>query len=151
MRGAATAWFIAAGLVLSGCSREKRLVDADQSVTAPLSAADPRTSQYRDNAFQVSQGGRYFVWYGCNACHSQTARGAADLGDRSWRHGDTIDRIFASIADHGALGLRIPLEQRWQLAAYLSQLPTLDPALRRRQDLDQAGEAQAGVWNGPVR
>ncbi|MBW8786073.1 MAG: c-type cytochrome [Novosphingobium sp.] len=141
----------AAVLAMSGCSREKRVIDADQPVTERIGAQDPRAHQFGDNLFQVSQGGRYFAWYGCNGCHGENARGRADLADGHWRHGATVDRVFASITGHGPTGLRIPVEQRWQLAAYVQQLPRLDPAYRRRQDIDQVGEAQADQWQGPVR
>lgn len=150
MRWVATAWIFGA-LALSGCSKESRLTDADQPVTAPSGSADPRAAQYRDNAFQVSQGSRYFSWYGCGGCHAAGAAGALNIAKGRWRRGGTIDRIFASITGHGQLGQRIPIEQRWQLAAYVMQLPGLDPALRRRQDLDSVGEAQASQWRGPIR
>lgn len=138
-------------LALGACTKEARVLDADQPVTAPVDANDPRGSQYRDNAYQVAQGGRYFAWYGCTRCHGDSAAGTRDLADASWRHGGTIDRVYASIAHHGALGRRIPPEQIWQLAAYTVQLSALDPPLRRRQDLDQIGEPSAGAWQGPVR
>lgn len=142
---------LAALLALAACSQEKRVLDADQPASDPAGAQDPRTHRFQDNAWQVSEGGRYFAWYGCGTCHGEGAKGPLNLADGIWRHGSTPDRVYASIAGHGALGARILPEQRWQLAAYVQQLPTLDPAYRRRQDLDQVGEAQADTWPGPVR
>lgn len=137
-------------LLLAACSKEKRVLDADQPVTDPIGPQDPRTRQFQDNAFQVAQGGRYFAWYGCSNCHGDGARGPLDLAAGRWRHGSTPDRVYAAISGHGALGARIQPEQRWQLAAYVQQLPKLDPAYRRRQDTDQVGEPQASHWTGSI-
>ncbi len=138
-------------LVLAACSNEKRVLDADQPVTDPVGAHDPRTAQFQDNAYQVAQGGRYFTWYGCGGCHGNGAQGVNNLADNQWRHGGSADRVYASIAAHGRLGAGIPAEQRWQLAAYVHQLPSLDPAYRRRQDNDQLGEPQGSNWSGPIQ
>lgn len=148
MRGAA---MLAVLLALTACSKEKRILDADQPMTDPVGSQDPRTKQFQDNAYQVSQGGRYFTWYGCGGCHGNGAQGPNNLADGYWHHGSTADRVYASIAKHGKLGARVPVEQRWQLAAYVQQLPMLDPAYRRRQDNDQLGEPQGDNWSGPVR
>jgi len=146
-----TAWLTLGLFALAACSKENRVLDADQPVTDPVGVQDPRTRQFQDNAFQVSQGGRYFAWYGCSGCHGEQAHGTRDLSDGNWHHGSTPDQVYAAIARHGALGARIPPEQRWQLAAYVQQLPTLDRAYRRRQDLDQVGEPQGSIWTGPIR
>lgn len=127
------------------------MLDADQPVTAPVGPDDPRTRQFQANAFQISQGGRIFIWNGCGACHGAGATGPLDLSDRTWRHGSSGDRVYAAISNHGSLGARILPEQKWQLAAYVQQLPTLDPAYRRRQDVDGAGEPQGASWKGAVR
>ena len=112
---------------------------------------DIQSEPRQANAYQASQGGRYFAWFGCGSCHGEGAQGGLDLSDGAWRHGASADRIYAVIARHGALGARILPEQRWQLAAYVGQLPEIDRALRRRQDLDEVGEAQGNNWPGPVR
>lgn len=136
-------------MALTSCSNEQRILEADQPVTDPVGPADPRTRQFQANAWQVAQGGRYFAWYGCDGCHG-SARGPLDLANPHRRHGSSANRIYASITRHGTLGARIQPEQRWQLAAYVAQLPTLDPAMRRRQDRDQVGEARANAWPGPI-
>jgi hypothetical protein len=142
---------ITAASALSACSREARVIDPDQPLTAPVGASDPRHGQFTDNLYQIAQGGRYFAWYGCGACHGAQARGTLDLADPRAKGGGSIDKLYAAIAAHGPLGKRIPTEQLWQLAAYVGQLPKLDPALRRRQDRDQAAEPQANQWSGPLR
>jgi len=141
---------IAIFLVLSACSREKRVIDPNQPISAPVGNNDPRSSQYSGNHFQISTGGRYFAWYGCNVCHSAGAPAAENLAARLARKPVDIASVYRAIQAHGELGSRIPSEQLWQLSAYVEQLASLDPAKRRRQDLDQSGEAQAGNWQGPV-
>ncbi len=136
--------------LLAGCGKERRLLDPDQPITAPTSSTDPRLPAFHGNALQVSQGGRYFTWYGCGGCHGGDAQGPRDLADMRWRRGSGVDQVYASIAAHGKLGARIPPEQLWQLAAYVAQLPGLDPAYRRRQDADQRGEAEGATWRGPL-
>lgn len=136
-------------LALSACSNEQRILDADQPVTDLVGPGDARMGQFFGNAWQVAQGGRYFAWYGCTGCHGGATRGRLDLGDPR-RQGIPADRLYAAIAGHGPLGARIQPEQRWQLTAYVAQLPALDPALRRRQDKDETGEGEAGTWAGPV-
>ncbi|MGF7147326.1 mono/diheme cytochrome c family protein [Sphingomonas zeicaulis] len=137
-------------LGLTACDQERRSIDGEQPVTDPIGATDPRWAQYDGNVWQVAQGGRYFTWYRCGRCHGATAKDLLDLADGRWHHGGTPDRIYAAITRHGPAAAQIPSEQRWQLAAYVRQLPLLDPARRRRQDLDQTGEAQGAAWSGPI-
>lgn len=135
--------------MLAACSAEKRIVDADQPVTAPARPGDPQAARFEGNAFQISQGGRYFAWYGCGTCHGTGVKGPADLSDPMRR--DRLIAIYAKIQSHGTVTARIPVEQRWQLAAFVRQLPATDREYRRRQDLDQVGEPQGSSWQGPVR
>jgi cytochrome c oxidase cbb3-type subunit 3 len=141
-------------LSMAACQSESRTLGPDQPQTAPNDAQDPRTSRYEDNLYQVSQGSRYFTWYGCAACHGAGAGGVRDLADGRWRRGGSVDRVYASIVGaHGRLryGTRIPAEQLWQITAYVRGLKDIDPAKRQRQDIDQLGEAQGNMWSGPVR
>jgi mono/diheme cytochrome c family protein len=140
-------------LALPACSKEARVIASDQPQTPPNGPADSRAARYEQNDYQVSQGGRYFSWYGCSTCHGPSAKGALDLADGHWQHGGTIDRVYAFIADgHGAANyrLRIPDEQLWQLAAYVRSLPQTDAARTLRQNADEAAEPQGSRWNGPV-
>ena len=139
-------------MALGACSIEKRAVGPDQPSTPPDGPGDPRIALLQDNAFQIAQGGRYFTWYGCGACHAQQALGPRNLADAASRAAG-FDRLYDRLARRHAppLGDHIPVEQLWQITAYVRSLGTLDPANRRRQDLDQKGEPQGNSWQGPVR
>lgn len=140
--------------VLAGCSREARSVYATPPQTPPHGPDDPRVPFYQGNAYQVSQGGRYFSWYGCAACHGQDAKGALALGDGVWAHGGGFDQVYASIAQRHPgerYGERIPTEQLWEIAAYVRDLDEVAPEKRGRQDRDQQAEPQASAWSGPQR
>ena len=142
-------------IAASACSREARTLASDQPQTAPGGPQDPRLQRYQANVYQVAQGGRYFTWYGCGACHGADAAGALALGDDQWRHGSAADRVYAFIArghpgEQARYGDLIPPEQLWQITAYVRELPKLDPARRQRQDADLAGEPQGRQWRGAV-
>ncbi|MEH3121353.1 MAG: hypothetical protein PGN16_05115 [Sphingomonas phyllosphaerae] len=152
-RGHGTTGFVCA-LALAGCQREARDIGPSLPQTAPNSAADPRIGYYQDNVFQVAQGGRYFSWYGCTACHDESASGSRNLADGRWRYGAEFDQVYASVARrHGALNYaaRVPPEQLWQLTAYVRDLSLHTPEKRRRLGVDQVGEPQGRVWAGAVR
>lgn len=145
---------VAAMLLLCGCSREARDIGPSIPQTPPRGAADPRIRFYQDNVYQIAQGGRYFTWYGCTACHAGDAPGVRDLTDRQWRRGGTFDRVYASIAHgHGRhrYAARIPIEQLWQITAHVRDLPRHTPEKRRRLAVDQVGEPRGADWPGPVR
>ncbi|MDE2403220.1 MAG: cytochrome c [Sphingomonadales bacterium] len=139
--------------LLAGCSREARQLASDQPQTAPSGPADPRTARYAANFYQVSQGGRYFTWYGCGDCHGRLARGAANLANGS-RH--AVEALYTAIAAgqsgaHSDYAARVPAEQIWQMAAYLHDLSRHEPARNRRNALDQQGEPQGNRWQGPLQ
>ena len=141
-------------LALCGCSQEARDIGPSVPQTPPRSAEDPRIRYFQGNVYQVSQGGRYFSWYGCAACHGENAPGFRNLSDDRWRSGGGFDRVYGAIAvRHGDLryGIRVPAEQLWQITAYVRDLPLHTPEKRRRIAIDQSGEAQADSWAGPVR
>jgi mono/diheme cytochrome c family protein len=141
--------------LVAGCTREARLLASDQPQTPPDGPGDPRASRYEDNVYQLSQGGRYFSWYGCAGCHGPAVRGALDLADGHWLHGGAVNQVYASIAaGHPAplrYGERIPVAQLWQITAFVRDLPQEDPAKIRRNALDQHGEPQGASWQGPIR
>lgn len=145
----------AALLLASACTRESRTVGPEQPQTPPNAATDPRITYFENNAYQIAQGGRYFTWYGCGACHAEGAPGARDLALEMTRQPRGFDTVYAAIADHRNVpmnyGARIPVEQLWQITAYVRSLPGIKPELRRRQNLDEAGEPQGSNWTGPVR
>jgi mono/diheme cytochrome c family protein len=141
---------------LAACSAERRPAGPDQPQTPPNGPADPRATAFETNKYQLGQGGRYFTWYGCGACHGRGATGALDLADDRWLRGGTFDRVYQAIADgHPGItpsfGARIPPHQLWQVTAYVRSLKDLPAAQRRRQDLDAAGEAEGSNWAGPIR
>ena len=141
---------------LTACSKEARPVGPSLPLTAPTSAIDPRVDLYQKNALQISQGGRYYIWYGCAGCHTGVGAGRLDLGLGKWRHGDSFDAVYASIADGhpnglGISGERIPVEQLWQITAYVRELPGMDPQKRRRQDLDAAAEPHERQGPAPLQ
>lgn len=141
-------------LILHACSKEARDIEPSVPQTAPRSAGDRRIAYFQGNVYQVSQGGRYFAWYGCGACHTEDARGSRNLSDGHWRHGAGFDRVYAATADgHRNLryGERIPPEQLWQITAYVRDLPLHTPEKRRRLSVDQSSDAEGDHWQGPVR
>ncbi len=140
--------------VLPGCTNEARTLGAELPVTPPRSADDPRIAFVQQNVDQVSRGGRYFGWYGCSGCHRLDAHGALDLADGRWRHGGAFDQVYRSIAggsgDHAYAG-RIPVQQLWQITAYVRDMPAEQREKLVRQAIDQAGEPTGNVWSGAVR
>lgn len=141
-------------LLIGACSQEARDIGPAVPQTAPNGAADPRIPYYQGNLYQLSQGGRYFAWYGCAGCHAEGAPGGRNLADGQWRRGSTFDRVYGAIATgHGALryGERIAPEQLWQITAYVRDLPLHTPEKRRRLSVDQVNEPQGRSWAGPVR
>ena len=138
--------------VLAGCSPEARMVGPSLPQTPPSSDQDPRISAYQDNFYQVSQGGRYFAWYGCSGCHTDQAAGVLNLADGQWRHGSGFAQVYGAVADrHGRLAFRarVPTEQLWQLTAYVRDLPRHAPEKRRRTQVDQQAEPIGPAWSGP--
>ena len=63
-----------AAAMTAGCTREARTLASDQPQTPPEKTTDPRDPRYRDNYYQVSQGGLYFTLYGCGTCHGTDAK-----------------------------------------------------------------------------
>lgn len=130
---------------LAACSSETRPVGAALPQTPPTGEDDPRIVQYEGNAYQVSQGGRYYLWYACAGCHASNAGPGRDLASGRSDRSTGFAAIYRSIATGhanvpGASGDRIPADQLWQMTAYVRSLPTLDPQKRRRQDIDLFAE-----------
>jgi cytochrome c oxidase cbb3-type subunit 3 len=143
-------------LWLSACTAEQRSTGPEPPQTPPNGPLDARVAYYENNASQLSQGGRYFSWYGCNTCHVDGVQGPLDLNDGRFRRGGNFDQVYAAIADaHTAMKPSyrdlIPTAQLWQITAFVRSLPSLPAAKRKRQDVDQVGEPQFEQWTGPVR
>jgi cytochrome c oxidase cbb3-type subunit 3 len=140
---------------LAACSPEKRNVGPSPPGTAPTGVTDSRQTLYATNRFEQAEGGRLFRWAGCDACHTETSTGAANLPDGRWAHGGTIAEIYRSIAA-GAPGMpayenRIPSRQIWQMAGYVKSLPQTKAMQRRRASAAQAGEPSGASWTGALR
>ncbi len=143
---------IGALLALCACSNEARQVGPTPPQTLPAGDNDPRIAQYQANLNQVSQGGRYFAWYGCSRCHTESADKVLNLADSDWRYGFGFAHVYDAItARHGRLdyGRRIPVEQLWQITAYVRDLSSHTPEKRRRVALDQRAEPVGDNWQGP--
>jgi cytochrome c oxidase cbb3-type subunit 3 len=142
-------------VLLAGCGAEKRPAGPDQPQTPPNGPGDPRIAAFEANKYQVGQGGRYFSWNGCGACHGTDAAGVQALGDNVWRRGGAFDQVYRSITEHPGempgYGETIPVQQLWQITAFVRSLKDLPPAKRHRQDVDQAGEPQGSNWSGAVQ
>jgi len=129
--------------LLTGCDRESRPVDKPQAAesspinvaltdlhpgAAPLRTSDPRAAEYEGNAFHIAQGQRYFAWFNCNGCHANGGGGMGPaLMDDSWRYGDAMEQIYATIVQGRPNGMpsfqdKIPEQQVWQLAAFVRSL-----------------------------
>ncbi|WP_133500070.1 c-type cytochrome [Cognatilysobacter terrigena] len=129
-------------LLVVGCERERReyhtppsgevragprLTDLQPGARMP-DAVDPRGPQYQDNAFHVTQGGRWFKWFNCNGCHANGGGGMGPaLMDDEWRYGSSIDQIHATILDGRPNGMpsfrgKVTDQQAWELAAYVLSL-----------------------------
>ena len=137
-------WMILPALLLAGCDREDRAYRADPVTTqteekialSPLSAGPGGPTEYRsgmgkdyeENAFHISQGQRFYVWFNCNGCH---AMGGGDSGppliDGQWRYGGSAAQIVATLRQGRPNGMpsfegRMTEEQLWQLAAYVRSM-----------------------------
>ncbi|HWV12210.1 MAG TPA: hypothetical protein VN110_02845 [Sphingobium sp.] len=128
-------------ILLAGCSAEQRTLVAPQPTSGPTGPEDPRIAAIKDNFYQISQGGRYFSWYGCTNCHGEPKAG--------WPPVLPFVTYYARIG-HKGYDRRVPVEQRWQISAYLNSLPATDAARRHRQAVDQKGEPTLEKWQGPL-
>jgi cytochrome c oxidase cbb3-type subunit 3 len=135
----------------ASCSKEARTLASEQPQTPPTSVNDPRIPAYADNVYQISQGGRYFTWYGCGVCHAPGAKGGTS--GRFPSQARSLATVYRSIANSHATrhGDKIPIEQLWQISAYLLDRAKTDPAKTRRADMDGRGEPQGDAWQGAVR
>ena len=128
---------------LAACKRERREYHAapaqapsphpelstlqpGQPLAQPVSAIG---RHYENNAFHVNQGGKWYRWFNCNACHGSGGGGAIGpaLIDAQWRYGGSIDQIHATILEGRPNGMpawrgKLTDQQAWQLAAYVRAL-----------------------------
>lgn len=97
------------------------------TVLSPVKS-DPRSADYQNNAYEVSDGQLYFHWMNCTGCHSEGGGGIGpSLMDVNWRYGSTMEDIVQSISNgrpNGmpAFGGKMTAAQIWQTAAYVRSL-----------------------------
>jgi cytochrome c oxidase cbb3-type subunit 3 len=141
-------------MLLAGasCSKEGRTLAAGQPQTPPSGTNDPRIPAYADNVYQVSQGSRYFIWYGCGTCHTLDAPAPMNLNTQR-RQTKSLAATYDQIVNRHAVkyGNQIPVEQLWQISAYVLDRAKTDPAKIRRGDMDGRGEPQGNTWQGAVK
>jgi cytochrome c oxidase cbb3-type subunit 3 len=128
---------IAAALALNGCDRETRdyrgkpLPETGPQLTSGL---DARGHAYEINAFQISQGQRYYMAFNCAGCHGLGGGGMGPpLIDDEWRYGGNMEDIVRSILGGRPNGMpafngRITEQQAWQIAAFVRSLGAHTPA-----------------------
>ncbi|NOK36042.1 cytochrome C [Corallococcus exercitus] len=102
-------------------------------VAAPPSEPAPATrAASEDNAYDVSEGKRLYVWFNCAGCHA--AGGGGGMGppllDAKWRYGSEPENIYATIVEGRPNGMpsfrgKIPDTQVWQLVAYVRSMSGL--------------------------
>src|SRR5690242_15389928 len=149
-------YLLAAGILLTGCHRERReLRSAPPSRARPIpvrvSALQPGPAlpvahvqnRYEGNAYAISEGQRLYNWYNCTGCH---ANGGGSIGpalmDSVWIYGNSPEQIYASIAQGRPNGMpswggHIPDEQIWQIVAYVRSLSGLQPQAATPARADQ--------------
>jgi cytochrome c oxidase cbb3-type subunit III len=123
-------------LALAGCDREQRAYRGQPvAETGPVlaSGVDPRGEAYQVNAWQISQGQRWYMAFNCVGCHGTGGGGMGPpLIDDEWRYGAAMEDIVRSILGgrpNGmpAFGGRITEDQAWQLAAFVRSLGAHTP------------------------
>ncbi len=144
-----------------GCEREKReyATAPEQPVAHPsLTTLQPGDrlpeavsdigKHYERNAFDISQGGRWYKAFNCSGCHA--AGGGGGMGpalmDDQWRYGGNIDQIHATIVEGRPNGMpawrgKLTDAQIWQLSAYIRAMSGnvgKDAAPSRREGMSAA-------------
>lgn len=129
-------------LCLAACQREARALHDREAppvaIVAPTDLraggglapppADPASTAFEGNAFEISEGQRNYDWFNCYGCHGN---GGGDIGpalmDDEWRYGGSISQIRASIAEGRPNGMpsfrdKLTDRQLWQIAAYVRSM-----------------------------
>jgi cytochrome c oxidase cbb3-type subunit 3 len=124
--------------VVAGCDREERGFrhQPKPETMAVVPSGDPRSKEYENNAFQMSQGQRLFMWMNCAGCHAHGGGGMGPpLMDNKWRYGGRMEDIVYTILNGRPNGMppfkgRVTEQQAWQLAAFVHSLSS-----RQRKDV----------------
>jgi cytochrome c oxidase cbb3-type subunit 3 len=92
------------------------------------SGAPETHGPYDDNAFAVNQGQQLYQFFNCIGCHAHGGGGMGPpLLDAKWIYGSDPPNLFASIVEGRPNGMpsfrgKIPVQQVWQLVAYVRSL-----------------------------
>jgi cytochrome c oxidase cbb3-type subunit 3 len=144
MRRALLAVSIAA--LLPACERETRrfreIPPSTQATglvrEAPLQPGYPSPevtvkNPYEQNAYALAEGKRLFDNYNCSGCHAHGGGGMGPpLMDDVWIYGSEPQNIVESILEGRPNGMpsfagRVPVQQAWQLTAYVRSMSGLVP------------------------
>ena len=149
------ALLVAAGLAATSCEREDREFrdsaaayarDGVETQTTLFAGPPPSpsgtASPYQENAWGISEGKRLFTAYNCTGCH---AHGGGAIGpalmDDEWIYGYEPASIYSTIVEGRPNGMpsfgnKIPVQQVWQLVAYVQSMSGQVPidALPGRSD-----------------
>ncbi len=99
----------------------------------PIEGKSKIGEEYAKSPEHIEAGRQLFAAMNCNGCHSSGGGGMGlNLMDDTWVYGGSIENIAATIVEGRPNGMPtfrglIPMEQIWELAAYvktLSQNPT---------------------------
>ena len=98
---------------------------------------------YEENAYAISEGQKFFVWYNCAGCHG--ANGGGGMGppliDGKWVYGSSPENVYATIMEGRPNGMpswrgKIPRSQVWQIVAYVRTMSGLTPQIARSSRTD---------------
>ena len=140
-------------LALAACDRETR----DFHGRALMSSKKPVA--FGDNAYELAQGQRLYLWMNCAGCHSNGGGGMGPpLRDREWRYGGSMGQIVSTIMNGRPNGMpsfrdRITEEQAWQIASYVRSMSarTREDILAGRADKPSSVEPAPLDERKPVR
>ena len=126
----ASAALLCVSVLLAGCDREQRNLrhQPKPETMSFVRSGDPRAKEYENNAFQMSQGQRLFMWMNCVGCHAHGGGGMGPpLMDNKWRYGGRMEDIVYTILNGRPNGMppfkgRVTEQQAWQLAAFVRSL-----------------------------
>jgi cytochrome c oxidase cbb3-type subunit 3 len=147
--------------LLAGCEREARPFQslpvasarAQRVTETPLHPADappPATGQnspFRQNAYGIAEGKRFYGYYNCSGCHANGGGGMGPaLMDDRWIYGYEAANIFQSIVEGRPNGMpafrnKIADQQVWMIVAYVQSMSGNAPmdALPGRSDHMRVG------------
>ena len=130
-----SAMVLVAMVLVAGCDREQRSMthQPKPETMSYVASGDPRSKEYENNAFQMAQGQRLFMWMNCVGCHAHGGGGMGPpLMDNKWRYGGRMEDIVYTILNGRPNGMpsfrdRLNEQQVWEIVAYVRSLSGLTP------------------------